>query len=76
MEISELNKGEYLGFRDGENAIFINEENYKEKFLEYLSDINNPKWMKIAQAGKAFTMEKFSNDKAVKQLVKLFNDVL
>ena len=76
MEITELNKGEYLGFRDGENAIFINEQNYKEKFQEYLSDRNNAKWIKIAEKGKAFAMQKFSNDEAVKQLVKLFSDIL
>ena len=32
MEITEKNNGEYLGYIDGESAIFINEKNYQNKF--------------------------------------------
>ena len=34
MEITKQNRGEYLGFVDGESAVFINTDNYKEKFEE------------------------------------------
>ena len=60
MEISEKNNGKYLGYKDGTNAIFITENNYKEKFEEYLTDIMNPKWEQIAQEGTKYTMKKFS----------------
>ena len=76
MEITKLNKGKYLGYKDGENAIFINQDNYEKKFHEYLSDNNNPKWENIAKEGTTHTMKKFSNDEAVKELVCLMNDVL
>ena len=76
MEITEKNRGEYLGYIDGENAIFINEKNYKEKFLEFLSDSDNKKWKMIADAGREYTNKRFSNDQAVNELVTLMKDVL
>ena len=76
MEITEQNNGKYLGYRDGENAIFITENNYQEKFQEYLSDNLNPKWEQIAREGTRYTMKKFSNDQAVNDLVSLMKDML
>ncbi len=76
MEITKLNRGEYLGYKDGETAIFINEKNYEQKFQEYLNDINNPKWKDIAENGKEFTMENFNNDKGVKTLVSLISEFI
>jgi len=76
MEITELNKGKYLGYRDGENAIFINENNYKEKFQNYLLDSDNSNWSEIAKAGRDYTMKRFSNDEAVKELVSLIKEIL
>ena len=76
MEITKLNKGNYLGYEDDKTAVFINEENYLEKFDEYLSDYNNPKWVEIATAGRKFTMEKFSNDNAANDLVNLIKSII
>lgn len=76
MEINEQNKGEYLGFVDGETAVFINEENYKEKFNEYLSDIENPKWKKIADAGRNYVLNELNNDKATESLVDMMNQLV
>ena len=76
MEITELNRGKYLGYIDGENAIFINENNYKEKFQDYLSDSDNSNWSEIAKAGYDYTMKRFSNDEAVKELVNLIKEIL
>ena len=75
MEITKQNNGNYLGYIDGENSIFINEKNYEEKFQEYLSDPDNKKWEQIASSGKEFTMKNFSNDEAVKQLIILFESM-
>ena len=76
MEITELNRGKYLGYKDGENAIFINETNYKKKFNDYLSDMNNPKWKEIALAGNKFSMVNFNNDAGVRALVNLIREFL
>lgn len=76
MEITEHNRGSYLGYEDEKTAIFINENNYKKKFSEFLNNPDDPKWKKIAEAGKKFTLENLSNDKAVDNLVNLMEDVL
>ena len=74
MEITDKNYGKSLGYKDGETAIFINEKNYKEKFEEYLNDIENPKWEQIAYSGRKFAMENFNNDKGVESLVELIKE--
>jgi hypothetical protein len=76
MEITKLNRGEALGFVDNKSAIFINEYNYKEKFSEYLQDIDNPKWKEIAVRGREFALEKFSNDRGVESLVSLIKELI
>ena len=76
IEVSKKNDGDYLGYIDGETAIFINEENYKERFEEYITDVKNPKWEKIANAGRKYTLEEFNNDKAVESLVELMEKLL
>ena len=75
LEITDENHGEYLGYEDNETAIFINEKNYKKKFEEYLNDLENPKWKKIAQNGQNHTMKNLNNDRAVYSLVDLFNEL-
>ena len=76
MEITEKNRGEYLGFVDEENTIIINEKNYKEKFEMYLADVDNPKWGKIANAGRGHVLKNLNNDKAVESLVKVFEELI
>ena len=76
MEITEKNYGKFLGYKDGETCIEINEKNYKEKFEEYISDYENPKWKEIAQAGREFTLKKYTNDTAVKSLVELMTNLI
>ena len=76
MEITDENRGKYLGFIDGETAIFINQKNYKEKFQEFLDDPSNPKWEKIANSGRNFVLKKFNNDKAVESLVKIMKNLI
>ena len=75
MEITEKNNGAYTGFIDGKSAIFINENNFKEKFNEYLSDIENPKWGKIANEGRNHALTNLNNDQAVKSLVDLIREL-
>jgi len=75
MEITKKNNGYFLGYKDNETAIFINEKNYKEKFQQYMSDLNNPKWEEIANAGREYTMNNLTNDQAVSSLVELMKEV-
>jgi hypothetical protein len=76
MEITDENRGKYLGFIDGKTAIFIDQKNYKEKFQEFLDDPSNPKWEKIANSGRNFVLKKFNNDKAVESLVKIMKKLI
>ena len=76
MEITRKNDGKHIGFKDNETAIFINENNYEEKFLEYLNDQNNPKWKEIAEAGTEFALRNFNNDLAVENLVNLMEELI
>ena len=76
LEITKENQGEYLGYKDNETAIFINEKNYEKKFKKYLNDLDNPKWREIAQKGQKYTMNHLNNDHAVDSLVDLFNEVI
>lgn len=71
MEITEENDGALLGYEDGKNSVFINESNYKDRFEEYLSDPDNPKWERIATAGREYVLSKFSNDRAIDHLIEL-----
>ena len=76
MEITKKNNGYFLGYKDNETAIFINEKNYKEKFQQYLSDPDNPKWEQMANAGREYTMNNLTNDHAVSSLVELMKEII
>jgi len=76
MEITKKNRGQYLGFEDGKSAIFINENNYKQKFEEYLLDKNNPRWEKIANEGRNHVLNNLSNDNAVDTLVEIMQELV
>lgn len=76
MEVTKENGCKYLGFEDGKTAIFINEKNYKNKFEEYINDLDNPKWGKIANAGKEHALKNLNSDIAVNSLVELMNELL
>ena len=76
MEITKKNRGEYLGYEDGKTAIFIDKDNYEEKFEAYLNDLGNDKWERIAKNGREFTLKNFSNDKAATELVDLMKKLI
>ena len=76
MEITERNDGKYIGFKDNESAIFINENNYKEKFEEFLNDPDNTKWEEISTAGRNYAINELNNDKAVESLVNLMKSLI
>ena len=76
MEITQKNRGEYLGYKDGHSSIFINEKNYQKKFCEFLDDPENPRWEEIANNGRKHALENLSNDKAVEALVELIQTLI
>ena len=76
MEVTEQNYATHLGFIDNENSIFINEKNYKQKFEEYLSDKNNPKWEEIAENGRIHALTNFNNDVGIDSLVDLMDELI
>jgi hypothetical protein len=71
LEVNEKNNADFVGFKNNENAIFINEENYKEKFQEYLENVEDTKWRNITEKGRKFVIDNLNNDKAVESLVEL-----
>ena len=76
MEITDLNDGKYLGFKNNESCIYINERNYKNRFQEFLSDPDNSKWSEIAQVGRNFAMNELNNDKAVEKIVDIMKELI
>ncbi len=76
MEITDKNRGKYLGYTDDKNAIFINEKNYEKKFEDYLSDPDNEKWKIIAESGREYAIQNFSNERAVEKLVNLMTELI
>ena len=76
MEITEQNDGSHLGYKDGKTAIFINEDNYKNRLQEFINNPHDPKYEKIAQAGQKYTLEHLSNDNATDKLVNLMQKAI
>ena len=76
MENSKKNDCSYMGFKDRETVIFINEKNYKDKFEEFLNDSDNPKWEEIANAGRKYVLNNLTNDNATEKLVEVMKKLL
>jgi len=76
MEITKKNDSSFLGFKNNETAIFIDEKNYKEKFESFLIDPDNSKWKEIATSGRDFVMKNLTNENAIKNLVSIFRDLI
>ena len=41
-----------------------------------MSDPDNPKWEKIAKAGREYTMNNLTNDQAIRSLVELMKEII
>lgn len=75
MEVNGENGCEKLGFVDGENAVFINEGNYRERLKEYVKTADDPKWKEIAERGRRLVMELYENKVQVGKLIKLISEL-
>ena len=58
-----------LGFVDGESCVYVTLENYEQKFQEYLTTTDDPRWERIAAAGRAHAKKVWSNDVQVNKLI-------
>jgi len=76
MEVTKKNDAARLGYQDNKTAVFINVDNYKDRFEEFLNDPDNEKWENIANAGKKYTLEEVNNDRGVDELVRLMKQLL
>ena len=76
MEVTDKNHANYLNFKDGENAIFVNERNYQQKFEEFLESSVDPIWEQIANSGRNHVLNNYNNDLAVESLVNLFKKII
>ena len=76
MEVTDENHANYLNFKDGENAIFVNEKNYQQKFEEFLESSDDPIWEQIANSGRNHVLNNYNNDLAVESLVNLFKKIM
>ena len=48
----------------------------KNKFEEFLNNPDDPKWEKIADAGRKYAINNFNNDKACNSLVSLMETMI
>ena len=74
MEITKQNGGESLGFKEEENAIFIDENNYKEKYDYYIKTRNDPKWEALALNARAFVLNNYTTAHGVNRLVEYIKE--
>ena len=76
MEVTDENHANYLNFKDGKSAIFVNERNYQQKFEEFLESSDDPIWEQIANSGRNHVLNNYNNDLAVESLVNLFKKIM
>lgn len=76
MEVNAENGCGGLGFTDGQNAIFINRDNYTTKMEEFVNNPDDPKWENIANKGRQFILATYENKIQVNKLVDIIEGLL
>lgn len=76
MEGTYKNYWKHLNFTDNENAIRIDATNYVQKFREYIETVDDPKWEKIAAAGRKHAIKHWSNRVQVNKLIDIIEEFL
>lgn len=71
MGANDTNGVEELGFVDGESCVYVTTENYRQKFDEYLDTVDDPRWERIAAAGKRHAEETWSSEPQMNKLIDL-----
>ncbi len=75
-EVTEKNQIREMGFIDEVNCIYIDNDNYADRFKEYMNTVDDPKWKRIADAGRKLVKNTYNNEKEVKRFVKLIETLL
>ncbi len=60
MEVTPENGFESLGFEDGETCVAMTDQNWHSRFDEYVATPNDPRWQKIADAGRKYTQGRYA----------------
>lgn len=76
MEVTPENGCSELGFTDGENAIFINQDNYIMKMNEFINNLDDPKWESIANNGREFVLANYENKIQVNKFIAILETLL
>lgn len=76
MEVTPENGCSELGFIDGENAIFINQDNYAIKTREFINNPDDPKWESIANSGREFVLANYENKIQVDKFISILETLL
>lgn len=74
LEVTEQNGGESLGYTDGVNAVFINEDNYKRTFRRYTQTKDDPKWKEMALKAREFVMNNYTTVHGVNKLAEYIKE--
>jgi hypothetical protein len=76
MEVTKRNHAGEVGFKDGKNAIYIDEHTYKDRFHNFMDAPDNEEWAETAKNGREFVLSRFGNQAAVHRLAELFRELL
>lgn len=74
LEITKQNGGESLGYTDGVNAVFINEDNYKSELRRYTQTRDDPKWKEMAKKARQFALNNYTTVHGVNKLVEYIKE--
>ncbi len=75
-EVTDFNQIREMGFIDGVNCIYIDEDNYKDRFKEYINTVDDPKWKRIADTGHKLVKNTYNNESEVKRFVELIESMV
>ena len=76
IQINGRNGADLIGFEDGVSAVLIDESNYEQRFSEYFDTYDDPKWERIAVAGREFVASRYTNLHGVNSLVEYMKELI
>ena len=67
--VDDDNGCEIIGFEHDDAAVIINRDNAEARIAEFLETADDPKWKRIAEAGRRLILDRFTHDKMTAKLV-------
>ncbi len=74
MEQTDTVRLDLNGFIDDLNCIYINKNNAAFKVSEFIDDPDNPKWQRVAEAGRQHVLDNYTNDLQAQRLIDAIMD--